>query len=103
MTGHPAADVARAANELQMVLGQLVRRLRAENTLPLTQAIVLARLDRDGAQTTSALAAAERVRRQSMAQTIRELVAASLVVRRSDPLDGRRVLVELTGEGLRAL
>ena len=81
------------------MLGQLVRRLRAEYSFPVAQASVLSRLDREGAQTTSALAAAERVRPQSMAQTLAELETAGLIARRPDPADGRRVLIELTPDG----
>ena len=43
------ADPARVASELRVVLGQLVRRLRAEHRFPLSQATVLGRLDREGA------------------------------------------------------
>jgi DNA-binding MarR family transcriptional regulator len=93
------AQIVGAASELRLVLGQLVRRLRREYTFPVAQATVLSRLDREGAQTTSALAAAERVRPQSMAQTIAELAAEALVTRRPDPADGRQILIELTGEG----
>lgn len=93
------AQIASAASELRLVLGQLVRRLRREYTFPVAQATVLSRLDREGAQTTSALAAAERVRPQSMAQTISELAADELVVRHPDPADGRQILIELTAEG----
>jgi DNA-binding MarR family transcriptional regulator len=64
---------------------------------------VLGRLDREGPRTTSALASAERVRPQSMAQTLAELGAAGLVGRRPDPLDGRQVLIELTALGRQAL
>lgn len=81
------------------MLGQLVRRLRAEYTFPVAQAAVLSRLDREGSQTTSALAAAERVRPQSIAQTLAELEAARLIDRRPDPTDGRRVLIGLTERG----
>jgi DNA-binding MarR family transcriptional regulator len=95
----PSAQVVDAAHELRLVLGQLVRRLRAEYSFPLAQASVLSRLDRDGAQTTSALAAAERVRPQSMAQTLSELEADGLISRRPDPADKRQVLIELTKEG----
>ncbi len=95
----PSTEVASAAGELRIVLGQLVRRLRAEYTLPVAHASVLSRLDREGAQTTSALAAAERVRPQSMAQTLAELETAGLIDRRPDPADGRRVLIELTPGG----
>jgi DNA-binding MarR family transcriptional regulator len=94
------SSVARSASELRIVLGQLVRRLRAENTFPLSHGTVLARLEREGPQTTSALAAAEHVRPQSMAHTIAELEAAGLVGRRPHPLDRRQILLELTDQGL---
>lgn len=81
------------------MLGQLVRRLRVEYTFPVGQASVLGRLDRDGAQTTSALASAERVRPQSMAQTLSELESDGLISRRPDPADKRQVLIELTKDG----
>src|SRR6185437_12546147 len=95
----PSAQVVNGASELRLVLGQLVRRLRAEYSFPVAQASVLSRLDREGAQTTSTLAAAERVRPQSMAQTLSELEAAKLIARRPDPADRRRVHIELTHEG----
>ena len=98
---HPTST--RTASELRIVLGQLVRRLRAEHSFPISQATVLARLDREGPQTTSALAAAERVRPQSMAQTIAELAGRRLVGRRPDPLDGGRILIELTERGRETL
>lgn len=76
-----------------------MRRLRREYTFPVAQATVLSRLGREGPQTTSALAAAERVRPQSMAQTIAELAADELVARHPDPADGRQILIELTEQG----
>ena len=95
----PSTQVVKAASELRLVLGQLVRRLRTEYSFPVAQASVLSRLDREGAQTTSALAAAERVRPQSMAQTLAELETAGLIARRPDPDDRRRVHMELTAQG----
>ncbi|MGH2971163.1 MAG: MarR family winged helix-turn-helix transcriptional regulator [Gaiellaceae bacterium] len=95
----PSTQVVTAASELRLVLGQLLRRLRVEYTFPVAQASVLSRLDRDGAQTTSTLAAAERVRPQSTAQTLVELETAGLIARRPDATDGRRVLIELTERG----
>lgn len=95
----PSPEVAAAAGELRLVLGRLVRRLRAEYTFPVAQATVLSRLDHEGPSTTSALAAAERVRPQSMSQTLSELEAEALVSRRPDPGDRRRVLIDLTGRG----
>ncbi len=96
---HPSAQVVKGAGELRLVLGHLLRRLRAEYSFPVAQASVLSRLDREGAQTTSALAAAERVRPQSMAQTLAELETAGLIERRPDPGDGRRIHIELTQRG----
>lgn len=96
-------DPALIASELRLVLGQLIRRLRAEHRFPLPQATVLGRLDRCGPASTSELAVAERMRPQSMAQTVSELEAEGLVVRRPDPDDRRRALVELTESGRSAL
>ncbi|MBN8866713.1 MAG: MarR family transcriptional regulator [Solirubrobacterales bacterium] len=95
----PTADGERDAGELRVVLGRLLRRLRAEHRFPISQGAVLGRLDREGARTTSDLAKAERVRPQSMAQTIGELESGGLVSRRPDPEDRRCILIELTDEG----
>jgi DNA-binding MarR family transcriptional regulator len=91
------------AGELRETLGQIVRRLRAENTFPLTQGAVLGRLDREGPRSISELAAGARMRPQSMAQTVHELEQAGLVVRRPDPRDRRRAFVEVTAAGREAL
>jgi DNA-binding MarR family transcriptional regulator len=96
-------DTALLASELRVVLGQLVRRLRAQHRFPLAQGTVLGRLDRHGAMGVSDLAAAERVRPQSMAQTVADLESAGMVTRRPDPHDGRRALVELTEHGVATL
>jgi DNA-binding MarR family transcriptional regulator len=92
-------DVTLSVSELRIALGQLMRRLRAEHAFPISQGAVLGRLEREGPATTSALAAAERVRPQSMAQTISELGAAGLVARSPDPTDGRQILIDLTERG----
>src|SRR5947209_502097 len=96
-------DPALTASELRVVLGHLVRRLRQEHRFPLSHGAVLGRLDRGGPQSVSDLAAAERVRPQSMAQTVSDLEGDGLVSRRPDPSDGRRALVELTEAGTAAL
>jgi DNA-binding MarR family transcriptional regulator len=92
-------DAARLASDLRVVLGQLVRRLRAEHRFSLSHGAVLGRLDRDGPQSVSELAAAERVRPQSMAQTVSDLEAEGLVSRSPDANDRRRAVVELTEAG----
>jgi DNA-binding MarR family transcriptional regulator len=96
-------DPALLASELRVVLGQLMRRLRAEHHFPLSHGAVLGRLDREGPQSVSDLAVAERVRPQSMAQTVSDLESDGLVVRTPDPGDRRRALVQLTEQGLAAL
>jgi len=92
------------ASDLRVVIGQLVRRLRAERRdLSLAQVTVLGRLDRVGPCGVSDLAAGERVRPQSMASTVAALQAGGLVSRAPDPGDGRRVLIALTPAGREAL
>lgn len=94
-----SAEAIRAAGELRAVLGQLMRRLRSENTRPQAQLAVLSRLDRNGPQTASGLAALEHMRPQSMAEVVGELQADGLVDRTPDPTDRRQLLVELTHDG----
>ena len=96
-------DIPATASELRVVLGQLFRRLRAEHRFPLHHGAVLGRLDREGSVSVSDLASAERVRPQSMAQTVGELESQGLVERRPDPDDRRRALVELTADGRETL
>jgi len=92
------------ASDLRVVIGQLVRRLRAERRdLSLAQVTVLGRLDRVGPCGVSDLAAGERVRPQSMASTVAALLATGLVSRAPDPGDRRRVLIALTPAGREAL
>jgi DNA-binding MarR family transcriptional regulator len=98
-----ATDVQSAASDLRIVLGQLVRRLRVENALPISHIAVLSRLDRAGPLTTSGLAAGERMRPQSMAQTVAELEKEGFVDRHADPVDRRQIMVELTKRGRRLL
>jgi DNA-binding MarR family transcriptional regulator len=94
---------AELAHELRDTIGRLVRRLRLEPGPPAPQLTVLSRLEREGAASVSDLAAAERMRPQSMAQTVGDLERAGLVSRRPDPADRRRLFVELTADGRRLL
>ncbi len=74
--------------------------MRAEPGPPVAQGAVLGRLARGGPAGVSDLAAAERMRPQSMAPIVRDLEEAGLVARRPDPEDGRRILIELTPLGI---
>ena len=97
-------EVAPLASDLRVVVGQLIRRLRAEqHRFSMSQGAVLGRLDRDGPQSVSDLAAAEKVRPQSMAQTVADLETGGMVERVPDPDDRRRSLVRFTAKGLETL
>jgi DNA-binding MarR family transcriptional regulator len=87
------------AHELRETIGRVVRRLRAEPGPSVGRMAVLGRLDRDGPSSISDLAAHERMRPQSMAQTVHDLEADRLVSRRPDPTDRRRAFIELTTAG----
>jgi DNA-binding MarR family transcriptional regulator len=91
------------AHQLRETLGRVIRRLRAEPGPSVGRLAVLGRVDRDGPTSISDLAAREKMRAQSMAQTVHDLEAAGLVSRRPDPDDGRRAFIELTPQGLEVL
>jgi DNA-binding MarR family transcriptional regulator len=95
-------SAARAAGDLRVVVSRLRRRLKeiyAAGDLTPSQTSVLSRLEKDGAASASDLAAAERVRPQSMATTLAALAGRGLIDRRPDPGDGRRQLVSLSAAG----
>jgi len=99
-------DVDQVAGALRVSIGLLVRRLRqvqAEGELTLPETSALARLDRGGPATPSALAKLEQISPQSMGATLRALEARGLVERRPDPEDGRQVVISATEAGLQAL
>jgi DNA-binding MarR family transcriptional regulator len=104
VTQAPAVDeVARA---LQLSIGLLRRQLRqspVEGELTLPETSALARIDRGGATTASALARQEQISPQSMGATLGALEARGLVERRPDPDDGRRAVLSLTPSGLQVL
>jgi DNA-binding MarR family transcriptional regulator len=99
-------DVHEVAEALRVNVGQLMRRLRqvkAEGDLTLPESSALARLDRGGPATASALAKAEQISRQSMGETLGALEARGLIERYPDPGDGRRVVLSVSEAGRRVL
>jgi DNA-binding MarR family transcriptional regulator len=99
--GAPESAV-RAARDLVVMFSRLRRRLREVadiQDLTPSQTSVLTRLGKDVASSASALAAAERVRPQSMAATLAALDQHGLIQREPDPEDGRRHLITLTAAG----
>jgi DNA-binding MarR family transcriptional regulator len=100
------ADVEQVAGALRVSIGMLVRRMRqpqGEGELTLPESSALARLDRGGPSTASALARLEQISPQSMGATLGALEARGLLRRDPDPGDGRRAVISITEAGLRAL
>jgi len=93
-----AQDAARDYVDLFRRLRSLMRSLPDADLTP-TQSAVLIRLDKDGASSTTVLAAAEGVRSQSMTATLNALDAAGLIERGADPEDGRRHIITLSPAG----
>ncbi|MEV4560505.1 MarR family transcriptional regulator [Kitasatospora sp. NPDC049285] len=101
-TPEVAESAVQAAQDTWAVVGRLRRRLRGiavEGDLTPGQVAVLRHLDQAGPDSTSGLAAAERMRPQSMAKIVAALELSGLVERSPDPADGRRQLVALTPAG----
>jgi DNA-binding MarR family transcriptional regulator len=105
MTAALPRDLAR---RLPRAIVRLRARLRAESALgdmrcTWSQVSTLGRIAEDGAATVSALAIAEHVRPQSMAETVAALRKAGLVAAKSDPTDGRKTLMSVTPAGRKLL
>jgi DNA-binding MarR family transcriptional regulator len=103
---HESPDVREVAAALRVSIGLLRRRLnqtRAEGEVTLPESSALARLDRGGPATASALARLEQISPQSMGATLGALEARGLVRRSPDPEDGRRVVLAVTEAGQQLL
>jgi len=102
IAAQPVISPLQAAIELRAVVGRLLRGFReagADDALTPTQASALMRLGKGGVSTVSTLAAAEKVRPQSMAATVDALELLGLVTRTQDPNDGRRQILDVTEAG----
>jgi DNA-binding MarR family transcriptional regulator len=99
-------DVDQVAEVLRLSIGLLLRRMRqvpADGELTLPESSALARLDRGGPATASALAKLEQIRPQSMGATLGGLEQRGLVERHPDPADGRRIVLSATEAGRQAV
>jgi DNA-binding MarR family transcriptional regulator len=89
---------------LAMAVTRLRSRIRLESGLrstgiPISQISVLSRIIGDGPTTAAALAAAEHVTQQAIAQSLATLENRGLVTKSRDPGDGRKSLVSATEPG----
>ena len=94
-------SAVRLARDLRVVVGRLRRRLKEvydRRELTPSQTSLLSLLDK-GPTAASDLAAAERVRPQSVAATLAVLAERGLSERHPDPEDGRRQVVSLSPAG----
>src|ERR1700690_272114 len=98
----PRKPLELAVADFTQAIGLLMRRVRAaaaSHELSLTEAAVMARLDKDGPATTADLARAEGIKPQSMGTTIAALEEMGIVERKPHPTDGRQVYIALTTKG----
>ena len=105
-TGGTVPDVSEIAGKLRVSVGLVVRKLKQApdaGELTLAESSALARLERGGPATSSDLARLERISPQSMGVTVAALLERGLVERSRDPLDGRRIVLSITGEGRRTV
>jgi DNA-binding MarR family transcriptional regulator len=102
----PDAAVRETATRLRVGIGAFKRRTNetlSEGELTLPQLTALSRLDRLGPSTTAELARRDQITPQAMGATIAGLEQRDLVVRRPDPVDGRRSILSLTPAGQAAV
>ncbi|MET9297113.1 MarR family transcriptional regulator [Streptomyces sp. NPDC003077] len=87
------------AEDLRQVIGELVRAVRAVDTMPSGEAATLGHLDRGGPQTTADIAHLRGVTHQAAAKTVKELLGNGLVRAEPHPHDGRKLLLHITDPG----
>jgi DNA-binding MarR family transcriptional regulator len=98
----PTPDLTQVGNDLRIVLGRIVRRLRQGHEageLTLSELSVLSRLDQWGTLPAGELAEAERISPQAMSAILALLEQRGFVSREIDATDGRRVSMSATTRG----
>lgn len=99
----PVQDLAERVHSLAIHLLRRVRAADAEAGLSASRLSALSVLVHGGSRGVGELAAAEQVTAPTMSRLVTALEREGLVVRFADERDGRRVLVESTRSGERAL
>jgi len=95
-------EAMRAGQDVIAALERVRRAVRAiasDDALSGPQMSALTLLGKNGAATTTALAAIEGVRSQSMSTTLAALEQKGLIERHADPNDGRRQIITLSAAG----
>jgi DNA-binding MarR family transcriptional regulator len=97
-------ETAEIAVRLSVTMTRLRSRLRAEAGIPtsgftISQLAILQRVLEGGPATAAAMAAAEHVSQQAIAQSVTALKAAGLVSGERDTNDARKVLISATDAG----
>jgi DNA-binding MarR family transcriptional regulator len=101
-----AHEAEAIADELQSVVGALVRQMRSVSPardISLSQISILKRLDREGPHTVADLARLDKITHQSVTVSVNALVDRGLVWRVADRDDLRRKLLIITSDGMRLL
>ena len=101
-----ALDAEAIADELQYMVGAIVRQMRSVSPardISLSQVSMLKRLDRDGPHSVAELARLDKITHQSVTVSVNVLVDRGLVRRAADPGDLRRKLLIITGDGRQLL
>jgi DNA-binding MarR family transcriptional regulator len=104
--GTTSSGSTQLANELRVVVGRLIRRLRATrdpDDLTLSEESVLSRIERDGPMGGGDIAELEHVKAQAISAILVKLDERSLISRERDATDGRRILIWVTAEGRKLL
>jgi DNA-binding MarR family transcriptional regulator len=98
-------DAPALAARLRLGVTRLARRLRQEAEAGVTPSMLsaLSSADRQGSLTMRDLCQAEQVQPPTMTRVVAALVEAGLVVRETDPSDGRVAWVRVTRDGRRLL
>lgn len=97
------AEVTNAVFVSISLLRQRLCRVPTHGGLSLAERSALARLERCGPSAPGALARLEHITPQGMGVIVASLEDRGMVTRSPDPDDGRRVVVAITGDGVRAL